>query len=76
MSTMLTPSEITTVSGEITILISESSPMGCQLLREALERSCERFKIVASAHSVEQIVEGARRRPDIVLISGALQDER
>ena len=61
-------------SGEITIVASDPSPMGCQLLAEALERSSQRFKVVTCAHNVEQIMEGAQTQPSIILLSATLQE--
>jgi two-component system nitrate/nitrite response regulator NarL len=59
----------------IDLLISDDSPMGCQLLKSALSRSRSHFRIVGCAVSKADIIRSMKSHPpDIALISDSLQD--
>lgn len=62
-------------SGEIiSLVVSDSSPMGCQLLADALERASDRFKIVQRVHTMQDLLDAAAPGCDVVLISANLKD--
>jgi len=61
--------------GSVTVLVSDASLMGCQLLADALRKSDQRFDVVACAINSRQIVEAAgEHEPDVAVISLNLKD--
>jgi DNA-binding NarL/FixJ family response regulator len=58
----------------ISAVVSDASSMGNHLLAEALERSCDRIKVLGAAHNVMQLMAEAAKCPSVILISGTLQD--
>ena len=62
-------------SQRITILIADETPMACQLLKNALERSRFRFVVVACAVNRSEIMQSMSKNPaDVVLVSESLQE--
>jgi DNA-binding NarL/FixJ family response regulator len=61
-------------SSRIRVLIADETPLGCQLLKNALTRSRFRFEVVACATSRSEIVDCMGARPvDVALVSESLQ---
>jgi two-component system nitrate/nitrite response regulator NarL len=59
----------------ISVLISDSSRMGCQLLSNVLKASRYKFTVAASATSARDLVTSVNEHePDVVVVSGSLQD--
>jgi DNA-binding NarL/FixJ family response regulator len=64
----------TVSSSRIRVLIADETPMGCQLLKNALTRSRFRFEVVACATSCSEIMDCMRAHPvDVTLVSESLQ---
>ena len=62
-------------SQRITILIADETPMACQLLKNALERSRFRFVVVACAVNRSEIMQSMSKNPaEVVLVSESLQE--
>ena len=61
-------------SSRVRVLISDETPLGCQLLETALTRSRFRFEVVACATSCSEILDRIREHPvDVALVSESLQ---
>jgi DNA-binding NarL/FixJ family response regulator len=61
-------------SSRTRVLIADETPMGCQLLKNALTRSRFRFDVVACATSGSEIVDRLRTSTvDVILVSQSLQ---
>ncbi len=59
----------------IRVFISDSSPMGCQLLASALKRSNHRIVLTGFAVESREILKAlAEQEPHVALISGRLED--
>ena len=59
----------------ITVLVSESTRLGCQLLADALQRSDQHFSVTASAVTSKEVLKAiAEQRPHVALISANLED--
>ena len=59
----------------VTVLISDTSSMNCQLLAGALRNSSQHFDVVACATNSREIVQAASQfEPDVAVISLALND--
>ena len=62
-------------SQRINILLADETPMGCQLLKNALVRSSSRFRVVECATSRAEIIQAlSTRQVDVALVSEALED--
>jgi two-component system nitrate/nitrite response regulator NarL len=62
-------------SQRISVLLGDETPMGCQLLKNALTRSRSRFRVVQCANSRSEILGAlSSRHVDVALVSEALQD--
>ena len=62
-------------SQRVSVLLGDETPMGCQLLKNALMRSGSRFRVVECAHSRSEICGAlSSRHVDVALVSEALQD--
>lgn len=61
-------------SERISVLVADSTPMGCQLVSDAI-RKHNHLRVIASALSSSEIVSVVRKQqPDVALISVDLQD--
>ena len=70
MSMTLDPAEAI-----ITVLVSDSTQIGCQLLAAALSRSHYRIKVIGSASDSAGVLDDvSKNEPDVALISASLQD--
>ncbi len=59
----------------IRVLVADSTPMGCQLLGDALKR-CRHFDVVGSAPTSSELLAAATKsNPQVTLISANLDDE-
>jgi two-component system nitrate/nitrite response regulator NarL len=70
------PTEVISTAGSsrIRVLVSDETPLGCQLLKDALARSRFRFEVVASATTCSEIVDCIREHPvDVALVSESLE---
>jgi DNA-binding NarL/FixJ family response regulator len=62
-------------SARISVLISDSSRMGCQLLANVLKASRYKFSIVSFATSSRELAAGIREaEPEVAVVSATLQD--
>lgn len=62
-------------SPTVTVLISDASPMNCQLMAGALRNSSQHFDVVACATNSSEIVRAASQfEPDVAVISVSLND--
>src|ERR1700730_2466192 len=63
------------MDSQISVLISESNRMHCELLRRAFDSVRHRFQVVASACSTAEILTALQEhRPQIAIISSDLPD--
>ncbi len=61
-------------SARIRVLITDETPMACQLLKDALTRSRFRFEVVGCATRCAEIIELVKGHPvDVTLVSENLQ---
>jgi two-component system nitrate/nitrite response regulator NarL len=75
LSTSLSRGRSVASSQPIHLLISDDTPMGCQLLKDALMRARSRFQVVACAVTQSQIIESMKsHHVDVALVSENLQD--
>jgi DNA-binding NarL/FixJ family response regulator len=59
----------------ITVLLSESSRIGCQLLKEGIKEHLQQFEVIACATSIASTIEAARQNnPDLILLNSNLED--
>lgn len=62
-------------SRKIRVVVSQATPIACQLLDQALRRSRFCFDVVGSAVNAEKLIQAvAHLRPEIVLVSAAMED--
>src|SRR5271170_4641251 len=60
---------------QITVLVSDSTKMHCDLLRKAFHSVRQRFQVVAFASSsVEVLTSLQEKRPQVAVVSSDLQD--
>ena len=65
--------QLSSISQRISILASDTTPIGCELLAEALARAD--FEVMCGASTSEEIVAGVKGfKVDVVLINAALSD--
>ena len=58
------------------IIVAARTPLACQLLSRALERSGTQFKVVGCAQTKEEILkEVSERRPDVAVVNSLLKDD-
>lgn len=61
--------------GRVSIIVAEATPMGCQLLRDALKRSRMGLEVIECVCTSEALVDFVNRQhPDVALISAELGD--
>ena len=59
----------------ISVLVADSSKMGCQLLADALEQSPYRLRVVASARSKRDLLRSvSEHTPRVAVVSAVLED--
>ncbi len=59
----------------ITVVLSDATRIGCELLTRGVERSAAELQVVEAVTSVQEFVDSVRtRRPDVGLLSVNLQD--
>jgi DNA-binding NarL/FixJ family response regulator len=59
----------------IRVLVADETPLGCQLLKDALSRSRFRFEVVGCTTHREELVRFLNEHPvDVMLVSASLQD--
>ncbi len=58
----------------IRLVLSDSSKMFCDSISENLQRSRKSFKVIGCGHGVQKTIDAAAAEPDVMLISGHLQD--
>ena len=64
------------ISGRIAVLVADDTPMGCQLLKNALRRSRHAFDVVACAVTRADVLNSDLRSIDVALIGEDLEDGR
>ena len=65
------------ISGRIAVLVADDTPMGCQLLKNALRRSRHAFDVVACAVTCADVLNSVNLRSiDVALIGEDLEDGR
>src|SRR3989442_13241711 len=64
------------ISGRIAVLVADDTPMGCQLLKNALRRSRHAFDVAACAVTRADVLNSDLRSIDVALIGEDLEDGR
>src|SRR5437879_11695782 len=64
------------ISGRIAVLVADDTPMGCQLLKNALRRSRHAFDVAACAVTRADVLNSELRSIDVALIGEDLEDGR
>ncbi len=59
----------------ITVVLSETTRIGCELLARGVQRCAEDLEVVGTATTVQEVMECAgKTRPEVAVLSASLQD--